>query len=234
MPSAKFLRSLVVITTLGLLCLSVSYICERKQTAYDHKQRRLTLIDNQDQHTGNTPNAKQDKFQDGLQNQIGPVAVNRNGNTLYAKQDKFQDGLQNQMGPVAAKRNGNTLNTNEDKFQDVSRNEMGPVTVSRNIGDDGASQNISHIEIPSKHVNECNFTYNNATDSLANSNEIGKKSGRRYKLTLNTLMPRQDDCHFTDDILKRIFLNENILISMKTSLKIVHKVQSTICQHRFR
>ena len=36
---------------------------------------------------------------------------------------------------------------------------------------------------------------------------------------LNTLRPRQNGCHFADDIFKRIFLNENILIPMKISLK---------------
>ena len=48
MQSAKFLRSLIVITSFGLLCLSVYYICERKQTVYNKKQRRLTYTGNQD------------------------------------------------------------------------------------------------------------------------------------------------------------------------------------------
>ena len=38
---------------------------------------------------------------------------------------------------------------------------------------------------------------------------------------LNTLRMRQDGCHFPDNILKRIFLNENFKISIKTSLKFV-------------
>ena len=38
---------------------------------------------------------------------------------------------------------------------------------------------------------------------------------------LNTLRPRQNDCLFTDDTFKRIFLNENIRISNKISLKFV-------------
>ena len=37
----------------------------------------------------------------------------------------------------------------------------------------------------------------------------------------NTLRPRQDGCHFPEDIFKCIFLNENVLISIKFSLNIV-------------
>ena len=43
------------------------------------------------------------------------------------------------------------------------------------------------------------------------------------KLTLNTLRPRQNGRHFADDIFKRIFLNENILIPIEISLKFVPK-----------
>ena len=41
--------------------------------------------------------------------------------------------------------------------------------------------------------------------------------------TFNTLRPRQNGRHFADDIFKRIFLNENIWIPMKISLKFVPK-----------
>ena len=44
----------------------------------------------------------------------------------------------------------------------------------------------------------------------------------RY-LAINTLRPRQDGRHFLDDIFKRIFLNENVDISIKISLKFVSK-----------
>ena len=37
----------------------------------------------------------------------------------------------------------------------------------------------------------------------------------------NTLRPRQDDRHFTDDIFKCILLNENVRIPIKISLKFV-------------
>ena len=40
---------------------------------------------------------------------------------------------------------------------------------------------------------------------------------------LNTLRSRQNGCHFPDDIFKCIFLNENVRISIKISLKLVPK-----------
>ena len=40
---------------------------------------------------------------------------------------------------------------------------------------------------------------------------------------LHTLRPRQNGRHFTDDIFKGIFLNENVWISIKISLKFVPK-----------
>ena len=43
------------------------------------------------------------------------------------------------------------------------------------------------------------------------------------KSYLNTLGPRQNGRHFADDIFKCIFLNENIWISIKSSLKFVPK-----------
>ena len=46
-----------------------------------------------------------------------------------------------------------------------------------------------------------------------------------WELTvINTLRPRQNGCLFADDILKRIFPNENVWISIKISLKFVPKV----------
>ena len=40
---------------------------------------------------------------------------------------------------------------------------------------------------------------------------------------VNTLRPRQDGRHFADDIFKCIFLNENVSIAIKISLKFVPK-----------
>ena len=41
--------------------------------------------------------------------------------------------------------------------------------------------------------------------------------------SFNTLRPRQNGRHFTDDTFKHIFLNENVRISIKISLKLVTK-----------
>ena len=43
-----------------------------------------------------------------------------------------------------------------------------------------------------------------------------------------TLRPRKDGLHFPDDIFKCIFLNENVKISNKISLKFVPKRYSSI------
>ena len=43
--------------------------------------------------------------------------------------------------------------------------------------------------------------------------------------TINSLRPRQNKCHFADDIFKWIFLNWNELISVKISLKFIPKGQ---------
>ena len=42
---------------------------------------------------------------------------------------------------------------------------------------------------------------------------------------LNTLRPRQHGRHFPDDIFRCIFLNENVSVSIKISLKFVPKGQ---------
>ena len=41
----------------------------------------------------------------------------------------------------------------------------------------------------------------------------------------NTLRPRQNGRRFADDTFKRIFLNENVMIAIKISLKFVPKVR---------
>ena len=42
-----------------------------------------------------------------------------------------------------------------------------------------------------------------------------------YAILINTLQPRQNGCHFPEDIFKYIFLNENVYISIKISLVFV-------------
>ena len=44
-----------------------------------------------------------------------------------------------------------------------------------------------------------------------------------FGIAFNILRPRQDGHHFPDDILKCIFLNENLYISIKISLKFARK-----------
>ena len=48
-------------------------------------------------------------------------------------------------------------------------------------------------------------------------------SQRFSTLRVNTLRPRQNGRHFADDTFTRIFLNENVRISIKISLKFVPK-----------
>ena len=45
----------------------------------------------------------------------------------------------------------------------------------------------------------------------------------RNQILLNTLRPKQNGRRFADDTFKRIFLNENVIISIKISLKFVPK-----------
>ena len=45
----------------------------------------------------------------------------------------------------------------------------------------------------------------------------------RCRLGINTLRPRQNGRHFADDIFKSIFLNENVWIRIKISMKFVPK-----------
>ena len=44
--------------------------------------------------------------------------------------------------------------------------------------------------------------------------------------SVNPLRPRQNGRHFADDTFKRIFLNENVRISLRISLKFVPKVRN--------
>ena len=53
------------------------------------------------------------------------------------------------------------------------------------------------------------------------SNKMTVSSTRQIIRNINTLRPRQNERHFTDDTFKRIFLKENVRISIKISLKFV-------------
>ena len=48
-------------------------------------------------------------------------------------------------------------------------------------------------------------------------------AGSWGRVVINTLRPRQNGRHFADDTFNRIFLNENVRISIKFSLKFVRK-----------
>ena len=48
----------------------------------------------------------------------------------------------------------------------------------------------------------------------------------------NTWTPRQNGCHFTEDISKNIFVNANVWVSIKIDLQ--QRVQITITKHWFR
>ena len=61
---------------------------------------------------------------------------------------------------------------------------------------------------------------------------IGPPWHFQSRLPFNTLRPRQHGRHFAGDIFKGIFLNENIWIPIKISLK--SRVQLTISKHWFR
>ena len=49
------------------------------------------------------------------------------------------------------------------------------------------------------------------------------KNTRPGYAEFNTLRPRQNERHFADDTFKRIFMNENVRISINISLKFVPK-----------
>ena len=69
-----------------------------------------------------------------------------------------------------------------------------------------------------------NFHENNAFSSMIereHSDRINLFHANAVKL--NTLRPRENERHFADDILKCTFMNENVWISIKISLKFVPK-----------
>ena len=81
---------------------------------------------------------------------------------------------------------------------------------------------------------ECTLLISNENDEAVTW-DISSKKKKKFCLTkidplhpcpvINTLRPRQNGRHFTDNIFECIFFNENALISLKISLKFVPKVQ---------
>ena len=60
------------------------------------------------------------------------------------------------------------------------------------------------------------------TNDHANDLVLPEYPGPSYRM-VSTLRPRQNGTHFADDIFKWIFLNKNVWISIKISLKFVSK-----------
>ena len=70
----------------------------------------------------------------------------------------------------------------------------------------------------SNYIRECRCIY------AATSTTVYIMSHRRWNsVKVNTLRPRQNGRHFPDDIFKCFFLNENVSIAIKMSLKFVPK-----------
>ena len=67
------------------------------------------------------------------------------------------------------------------------------------------------------------------TDKIKNKSgkrtdpDLSKCGGDKWMISISTLRPRQNGRPFPDDTFKRIFLIENVWISIKNSLKFVHK-----------
>ena len=60
-------------------------------------------------------------------------------------------------------------------------------------------------------------------DQQKNAMALYEVRAREEYQNINTLRPRQNGRHFTDDILKCIFLNENVSTALKISLTFVPK-----------
>ena len=66
--------------------------------------------------------------------------------------------------------------------------------------------------------------YSRIKDELSQYRRLGATSAFEIcenLKALNTLRPRQNGRHFADDTFKRIFMNENVKISINISLKFV-------------
>ena len=63
--------------------------------------------------------------------------------------------------------------------------------------------------------------YPNPSPTMLHNSICGIPQGPLLNPLLNTLRPRQNGRHFADDILKCIFLNENVWIPIEISLKFV-------------
>ena len=91
----------------------------------------------------------------------------------------------------------------------------------RNVWNERFGQLIcSHATI---HPSACLFLSYDSTKYTILGNNSSVRAMELLQFCVNRLRPRQNGRHFTDDIFKRIFLNENVRILMKLSLKFVPK-----------
>ena len=91
---------------------------------------------------------------------------------------------------------------------------------------------IFKIPIPGKdglyiETGHCTFPYwaNLGSDLCSQMTLLAHNddTASKQRLHVNTLRPRQSECHLADDIFKCIFLSENVWIPIKISLKYVPK-----------
>ena len=88
---------------------------------------------------------------------------------------------------------------------------VGPVILCMRSTKERRRYIVTSSPIGLAHIQNTSWLCRRQTDSL------------QWQCSFNTLRPRQNGRHFTDDIFKRIFLNENIWIPVKISLKFVPK-----------
>ena len=77
---------------------------------------------------------------------------------------------------------------------------------------------IEKLEDGSPGLYKVTAKMNDGTEVVGEYNTVS--SGMMY-MQINTLRPRQNGRHFADDIFECIFLNENVCIPIKISLKFV-------------
>ena len=73
---------------------------------------------------------------------------------------------------------------------------------------------VCYLMEPDHYLSQCR---------LVLSGEMSYSPGNNFTRSVNTLRPRQNGCHFPDDMFKCVFLNEDVWIQNEISLKFVSK-----------